>query len=510
MNPAQINLASFNIGLAAPEAALLALICVIMVAHLFWAKEKQETRLMMSAIVTLAIAAGLVIYAAMPAATGSVIAENNASTIQYAFTNMFVVDAMATLLKVSLLLAVAVTIIYSRAYLATRKLFSGEFVCLILFGTLGMMVMVSANHFVTLYLGLELLALSSYALVGLNRDSAKSTEAAMKYFILGALASGLLLYGISMVYGATGTLDVSRVASVVAGAHIDSPLRDNPLMTDPLLTFGIVFIVAGLAFKLGAVPFHMWIPDVYEGAPTAITLFVASAPKIAAFGFIMRILADALGGAVQDWQGMLVILAVLSMAIGNIVAISQTNLKRMLAYSTISHMGFLLLGILAGTKNGYASSMFYIVTYVLTTLAAFGIILLLSRDGFEAENIDDLKGLNQRSPFYAVLMLFVMFSMAGIPIFVGFWAKLSVLEAALNAGYTWLVVFAVLMSVIGAFYYLRVVKVMYFDAPTDTSPIVAPVEMRAVLAVNALAILVLGLMPGALMTACLNAIQKSF
>jgi NADH-quinone oxidoreductase subunit N len=500
MNPAQINLASFNIGLAAPEAALLALLCVIMVAHLFWVKEKQETRLMMSAIVTLAITVGLVIYAAMPAATGSVVAENNVTPIQYAFTNMFVVDAMATLLKVSLLLAVAIMIIYSRAYLATRKLFSGEFICLILFGTLGMMVMVSANHFVTLYLGLELLALSSYALVALNRDSAKSTEAAMKYFILGALASGLLLYGISMVYGATGSLDVSRVAAAVAGSRAN----------DPLLTFGIVFIVAGLAFKLGAVPFHMWIPDVYEGAPTAITLFVASAPKIAAFGFIMRILADALGGAVQDWQGMLVILAVLSMAIGNIVAISQTNLKRMLAYSTISHMGFLLLGILAGTKNGYASSMFYIVTYVLTTLAAFGIILLLSRDGFEAENIDDLKGLNQRSPFYAVLMLFVMFSMAGIPIFVGFWAKLSVLEAALNAGYTWLVVFAVLMSVIGAFYYLRIVKVMYFDAPTDTSPIVAPVEMRAVLAVNALAILVLGLMPGALMTACLNAIQKSF
>ncbi len=495
-----MNLASFNIGLAAPEATLLALLCVIMVAHLFWAKEKQESRLMMSAIVTLAITAGLVIYAAMPAVTGSVIAENNVSTIQYAFTNMFVVDAMATLLKVSLLLAVAIMIIYSRAYLAARKLFSGEFICLILFGTLGMMVMVSANHFVTLYLGLELLALSSYALVALNRDSAKSTEAAMKYFILGALASGLLLYGISMVYGATGSLDVSRVAAMVAASRAN----------DPLLTFGIVFIVAGLAFKLGAVPFHMWIPDVYEGAPTAITLFVASAPKIAAFGFIMRILADALGGATQDWQGMLVILAVLSMAIGNIVAISQTNLKRMLAYSTISHMGFLLLGILAGTKNGYASSMFYIVTYVLTTLAAFGIILLLSRDGFEAENIDDLKGLNQRSPFYAVLMLFAMFSMAGIPIFVGFWAKLSVLEAALNAGYTWLVVFAVLMSVIGAFYYLRIVKVMYFDAPTDTSPIVAPVEMRTVLALNAFAILALGLMPGALMTACLNAIQKSF
>jgi len=500
MNAQQINLASFNIGLASPEAALLALLCLIMVAHLFWARDKQEGRLLVSALVTLAITAGLVIYVAMPPATGSVIAANNVTPIQYAFTNMFVVDAMATLLKVSLLSAVAITIIYSRAYLAARKLFSGEFICLILFGTLGMMVMVSANHFVTLYLGLELLALSSYALVALDRDSAKSTEAAMKYFILGALASGLLLYGISMVYGATGSLDVSRVAAMVAGSRAN----------DPLLTFGIVFIVAGLAFKLGAVPFHMWIPDVYEGAPTAITLFVAAAPKIAAFGFIMRILADALGGAAQDWQGMLVILAVLSMAIGNIVAISQTNLKRMLAYSTISHMGFLLLGILAGTRNGYASSMFYVVTYVLTTLAAFGIILLLSRDGFEAENIDDLKGLNKRSPFFAVLMLFVMFSLAGIPVFVGFWAKLSVLEAALSAGYTWLVVFAVLMSVIGAFYYLRVVKVMYFDSPTDTLPITAPLEMRAVLSVNAFAILVLGIVPGGLMTACLDAIQKSF
>ena len=322
----------------------------------------------------------------------------------------------------------------------------------------------------------------------------------MKYFILGALASGLLLYGISMVYGATGTLDVSKVAAIVSGSGAN----------DPLLTFGLVFIVAGLAFKLGAVPFHMWVPDVYDGAPTAITLFIASAPKIAAFGFVIRILADALAGAAADWQGMLIILAVLSMAIGNIVAISQTSMKRMLAYSTISHMGFLLLGILAGTKNGYASGMFYIVTYTLTTLAAFGIMLLLSRDGFEADKIDDFKGLNQRSPFHALLMLFVMFSMAGIPVFVGFWAKLSVLEAALNAGFPWLVVFAVLMSVIGAFYYLRVVKVMYFDTPTDTAQLVAPFEMRAVLAVNAFAVLALGLMPGALMSACLNAIQRSF
>ncbi len=499
MTPAQINVASFNIGLATPEIFLLVGVATIMVAHLFWTPPRQEARLLWSSLATLLITALLVVLKAMPVPSGSVIEVATIAPIQYGFSNMFVVDGMATLLKMSMLIAVAVVIVYSRAYLSARKLFSGEFISLILFATLGMMVMVSANHFVTLYLGLELLALSSYALVGLNRDSAKSTEAAMKYFILGALASGLLLYGISMIYGATGSLDVSTVAAIVSGSRAN----------DPLLTFGLVFIVAGLAFKLGAVPFHMWVPDVYDGAPTAITLFIASAPKIAAFGFVIRILADALAGATADWQGMLVILAVLSMAIGNIVAISQTNMKRMLAYSTISHMGFLLLGILAGTKSGYASSMFYIVTYTLTTLAAFGMLLLLSRVGFEAENIDDLKGLNQRSPFHALLMLFVMFSMAGIPIFVGFWAKLSVLEAALAAGYTWLVVFAVLMSVIGAFYYLRVVKVMYFDQPTDTAPIVAPFEMRAVLAVNAFAVLGLGFMPGALMTACLNAIQRS-
>ena len=499
MTPAQINVSAFNISLATPELFLLAASLVMMIAQLFWAPPRREARLLFAGIGTLIATAVLVMLQAMPASSGSVIASVAITPIQYGFSHMFVVDAMATILKVSLLVAVATVIIYSRAYMSARKLFSGEFIVLILFATLGMMVMVSANHFVTLYLGLELLTLSSYVLVALNRDSARSTEAAMKYFILGALASGLLLYGISMVYGATGSLDINTVAAIVA----------NSRANDPLLSFGLVFIVAGLAFKLGAVPFHMWVPDVYDGAPTAITLFIASAPKIAAFGFVIRILADALAGAASDWQGMLVILAVLSMAIGNIIAISQTNIKRMLAYSTISHMGFLLLGILAGTKNGYASSMFYIITYALTTLAAFGIVLLLSREGFEAEQIDDLKGLNQRSPFYALMMLFVMFSMAGIPLFVGFWAKLSVLQAVLEAGYTWLVVYAVLMSVIGAVYYLRIVKVMYFDAPTDTAPIAAPFEMRAVLAVNAFAVLALGIVPGGLMTACLDAIQRS-
>jgi NADH-quinone oxidoreductase subunit N len=501
MTPAPINVAQYNIALATPEMVLLGLLCLLMVVHLFWRKEDQEGRLLLSALGILVVTAVLVAITAMPVASSTVMnSESIAPPTRFAFSNMFVVDAMASLLKLAVLIAVAVMIVYSRTYLALRNLFTGEFICLILFATLGMMVMVSANHFVTLYLGLELLALSSYALVALNRDSARSTEAAMKYFILGALASGLLLYGISMVYGATGSLSVSVVAKTVAASRAN----------DPLLTFGIVFIVAGLAFKLGVVPFHMWVPDVYEGAPTAMTLFIGSAPKIAAFGFIMRILADALGSAVADWQAMLVILAVLSLAIGNIAAIAQTNLKRMLAYSTISHMGFLLLGVLAGTKNGYASSMFYVMAYVLMTLGAFGMIMLLSRAGFEAEEIDDFKGLNKRSPFYAVLMLFIMFSMAGIPPFIGFWAKLAVLEGALNAGYTWLVVFAVLMSVIGAFYYLRLVKVMYFDEPSDVAPITAPFEMRALLTINAFAIVALGLFPGALMTACLNAIQRSF
>ncbi len=498
MNPTNLSLADYNIWLAAPEIALLSLLGVILVAHLFWSPQKLEGRLLVSALVTLAVTLVLVLKIANPVAE-SVIAATVAVPTRFAFSGMFVVDAMSTLLKIALLIAVAIMIVYSRAYLSVRKLFTGEFISLILFATLGMMVMVSANHFVTLYLGLELLALSSYALVALNRDSARATEAAMKYFILGALASGLLLYGISMVYGSTGSLDVSNVAAIVSASRAN----------DPLLTFGIVFIVAGLAFKLGVVPFHMWVPDVYQGAPTAMTLFIGSAPKIAAFGFVMRILPDALGGAVTDWQGMLVILSVASLAVGNIIAIAQTNLKRMLAYSTISHMGFLLLGILAGTKNGYASGMFYVIAYVLMALAAFGMIMLLSRAGFEAEEIDDFKGLNKRSPFYALLMLFVIFSMAGIPPFIGFWAKLAVLEGALNAGYTWLVVFAVLMSVIGAYYYLRVVKVMYFDEPTDTAPIAAPVEMRALLAVNAFATLVLGLFPGALLTLCANAIQRT-
>ncbi|HEX4858104.1 MAG TPA: NADH-quinone oxidoreductase subunit NuoN [Usitatibacteraceae bacterium] len=481
-----MNLAQIQIAAAWPEIFLLTGILLIMAYDLFSKSEDRAAMLEFIALVVLGVTA-VTVMAGFPARP------------QLAFSGMFVLDPLSALLKIAILVAVAVTLVYSRPYLSARRIYSGEFVMLVLFATLGMMVMVSANHFVSLYMGLEVLALSSYAMVALNRESPVASEAAMKYFILGAIASGLLLYGMSMIYGAAGSLDVAKIAKTVEYSRAN----------DPLIMFGLVFVVAGLAFKLGVVPFHMWIPDVYHGAPTAMTLFIGGAPKIAAFGFMIRILADSLAGATADWQGMLVIMAVASMALGNLIAISQTNLKRMLAYSTISHMGFLLLGILAGTKNGYASGMFYAISYAMMSVAGFGMIMLLSREGFEADRLDDLKGLNQRSPWLAFLLLIIMFSMAGIPPFLGFWAKLSVLEGALNAGYTWLVVFAVLMSVIGAFYYLRVVKLMYFDAPQGEMAIVAPGGVRMVMAVNVLALLVLGLVPGGLMSACLSAIQRS-
>jgi NADH-quinone oxidoreductase subunit N len=368
-----------------------------------------------------------------------------------------------------------------------------------LFATLGMMVLISANHFLTLYLGLELLALGQYALVALQRDSARSTEAAMKYFVLGALASGLLLYGMSMMYGATGSLGLQQVATALATGSVDHLVA----------TIGLVFIVAGLAFKLGVVPFHMWIPDVYEGAPTSMTLFIGTAPKIAGVAFFIRLLGEGLAPLASDWQQMLIVLAVLSMVLGNVTAIAQTNLKRMLAYSTISHMGFVLLGILAASQQGYAAASFYISTYSLTALGAFGMILLLSRAGFEAETIEDFKGLNKRSPWFALVMLMVMISMAGIPPSVGFFAKLSVLRAALTAGYTWLVVLAVMMSLVGAYYYLRIIKVMYMDEPVDTHPIEGEFDMRVLLSLNGIAIFALGVLPQPLLSLMNHAVVQS-
>jgi NADH-quinone oxidoreductase subunit N len=418
---------------------------------------------------------------------------------QVTFHGLFVADAMSQVLKGATLLTVAATLMVSRTNLAVRGLLTGEFLTLSLFGALGMMVMISAHHFLTLYLGLELMALSQYAMVALQRDSARATEAGMKYFVLGALSSGLLLYGMSMLYGATGSLELTRVAAAI----------ERGMSSDLLAAFGLVFIVAGIAFKLGAAPFHMWIPDVYHGAATPATLIVAAAPKIAAFGFVMRLLAGGMQGLVGDWQVMLVLLAVFSLAIGNIVAIAQTNLKRMLAYSTISHMGFVLVGILAGTDNGYSSAMFYTITYAIMTVASFGMILLLSRAGFEAENLDDFRGLNQKSRWYAFMMLITMFSLTGLPPTVGFFGKLFVLQAALEAGYTWLVVYAVVMSVIGAFYYLRVVKLMYMDAPAGEITLEPRADARWVLSFAGVITLLLGLVPAPLLDLCVRAIAAS-
>jgi NADH-quinone oxidoreductase subunit N len=426
----------------------------------------------------------------------------------YTFGNMFVGDVMSSVLKLAVFIAVSACLIYSRRYLADRGLLTGEYFALTLFAMLGMMVMISANHLLVLYLGLELLSLSLYTLIALNRDSSASTEAAMKYFVLGAMASGLLLYGMSMIYGSTGTLEISDLTARISRGGVP------PLV----LIVGLVFLVAGLAFKLGVVPFHMWIPDVYHGAPNAMTIFVGTAPKISAFAMAMRLLVDGLLVLAIDWQQMLIVLAVLSLAIGNLAAIAQTNIKRMLAYSTIAHMGFMLLALLSGVINrnllsageAYGSAMFYVVVYVLMVLGAFGVILLLSRAGFEADQLSDFKGLNQRSPWYAFLTLLVMFSLAGIPPTVGFYAKLAVLQAVLAAGHVWLAVVAVLFSLIGAFYYLRVVKLMYFDPPEDSSPIESGVDMRVLLSANGLAILVLGIAPQPLMALCLHAIEQSY
>lgn len=480
MNPIQ-----YDIIAALPEIFVLSMAMFILLLDLFL-KPANRFLIYVFSQITLLGAAFITVF-------------THNSGVGYFYSGMFVDDPMADVLKLMIYLSTSMVLVYTRNYIALRGMFRGEFYALMLFAMVGMMILVSGQHFLTLYMGLELLSLCLYALVALDRDNPRSTEAAMKYFVLGALASGMLLYGMSMLYGVTGSLNVSEVASALL----------NGVPDRAVLILGLVFIVAGLAFKLGAVPFQMWVPDVYHGAPTAITLFIGSVTEFAAFAFVMRLLIQGLYVLAIDWQGMLVIMAVLSIIVGNITAIAQTNIKRMLAYSTISHMGFLLYGFMSASVNGYASAMFYIAAYVLMTMAGFGMILLLSRKGFEAENLDDLKGLNQRSPWFAFMMLIVMFSMAGIPPTLGFWAKLTVLQSALQAGFIWLVVFAVLMAVIGAFYYLRIVKLMYFDEPEDHSPIAAPADMNMVLSVNAAGLLLLGLMPQRLMDICAYAISRS-
>ena len=428
----------------------------------------------------------------------------------YAMQRMVVADPMGNLLAFFASVTVMISLAYARPYAESRDLLKGELFTLSMFSLLGICVMVSANNFLVVYLGLELMSLSLYALTAMRRDSLNATEAAMKYFVLGALASGFLLYGMSMMYGATGSLDIGEVFKAIGTGQINKAV----------LVFGLVFVVSGLAFKLGAVPFHMWVPDVYQGAPTAITLLIGGAPKLAAFAITMRLLVEGMSGVAEQWQQMLVVLAIGSMAIGNLSAIAQSNLKRMLAYSTIANMGFMLLGLTPtvigantlSAANGYSSAMFYMITYVLTTLGTFGIVMLLSRQGFEAENIDDLKGLARRSPWYAGVMAILMFSRAGLPPTVGFYAKFSVLQAIVVTnvtGYIVLAVAAVVFSLIGAFYYLRLVKVMYFDEPTDTAPIVASSEVRTLLSLNGAAVLLFGLFPGGLMALCVNAIGKA-
>jgi NADH-quinone oxidoreductase subunit N len=481
-----------------PEILLLVMACVIAMVDL-GVKTRLRGLTYGLTLATLAVVAWLTADVAIRGET------------LYGFGKMVVSDPLGNWLKFFATIAVMVTLVYSRPYAADRDMLrGGELFTLSMFALLGMFVMISGSNFLVIYLGLELLTLCSYALVALRRDNATATEAAMKYFVLGAMASGFLLYGISMLYGATGSLDITEVFRAIASGRINHQV----------LVFGLVFIVSGLAFKLGAAPFHMWIPDVYQGAPTAVTLMIGAAPELAAFGIAIRLLVEGMIPLAIDWQQMLMLLAAASLLVGNLAAIAQSNLKRMLAYSTIAQMGFVVLGLAAGVVNGdtgnariaYSASMFYIITYVLTTLGAFGIILLLAREGFESEEISDLAGLNQRSPLYAGVMAICMFSLAGIPPLVGFYAKLTVLQALVATGqgiYIGMAIFAVMMSLIGAFYYLRVVKVMYFDAPITATTVSAPADVRAVLSINGLLVLVLGIVPGGLMTLCANAVVKT-
>jgi len=476
-----------NVNLSAilPEIVLLGGASAILLVDLFLAEGRRHVSFWLTQVVlAMAAWASLATMQAMPTT---------------ALSGMVADDMLADTLKFMNCVAVSLALFYSRGYCGARGLFRGETFVLTLFALLGMMVMIAAASFVTLYLGLELLALSLYAMVAMHRASNAASEAAMKYFVLGALASGILLYGMSMIYGATGSLDVVTVANALAAADGNRTI----------LLLGLVFVVSGIAFKLGAVPYHMWVPDVYDGAPTAMTLLIGTAPKLAAYAFMLRLLGVALGGLWFDWQGMLIVLAVLSMVFGNVVAIAQTNIKRMLAYSSIANMGFMLMGFLAANPTGYSAAMFYAIAYVLTSLASFGMIMLLAREGFEADQLDDFRGLNQRSPWWAFMMLLVMFSLAGIPPTVGFYAKFTVIQAAVDAGFVWLAVVAVMASLVGAFYYLRVVKLMYFDDATDTAPIDARADNRALLSANGLALLAFGILPQPLLGLCVVALAHS-
>jgi NADH-quinone oxidoreductase subunit N len=547
----EITELNLNILGLLPEILLFAMACLILLIDAYLPKQMRQLTYQLTQGTLIGVA--VLIIAGFP------------EQRTLAMNDMFVSDPMGAVLKLFILLMVFFSFIYSRAYLRDRNILKGEYFVLGLFAALGMMIMVSAHSLLTVYLGLELLSLSLYTMIAMHRKSQPASEAAMKYFVLGAIASGMLLYGMSMLYGITGTLDLTTLAQTIGKIADDypiaisaaqsiseipndniaviaigqqvsenagslattiaqilaentdntvaiaaiTPLIDQTMQSYTILVFGLVFVVVGVAFKLGAVPFHIWIPDVYQGAPTAVTLFIASAPKIAAFAMLMRLLVDGMQSLHVDWQNILILLSVLSMAVGNIIAIAQTNIKRMLAYSTIAHVGYLMLGVLTGTQAGYAASMFYVVVYTLMTLGAFGMIILLSRAGFEAEQIEDFKGLNDRNSWYAALMLILMLSMAGVPPLIGFWAKWSVLAQVVDAGFVWLAIVAVMFAIIGAFYYLRIIKLMYFDKASDMTPIEADMDMRVALSANALVILLLGIMPQTLMAVCLGALGVS-
>jgi len=464
-----------------PEIAILVLACTVLVVDLYL-KEEQKGINHVLTIVGLLIAIGV---------TGLV----GGGERQVVFDGSYVRDAMSDVLKILIFIVSLFAFVYVKDYLRDRNLWAGEYYVLGLFAVLGMSIMVSANNLLVVYLGLELLALCLYAMVAFDRDSTTGAEAAMKYFVLGALGSGMLLYGMSMIYGATGSIELAAVAQAATEQGTQNQV----------LVFGLVFLVIGIGFKFGAVPFHMWVPDVYQGAPTPVALFLSSAPKIAAFALAIRLLVDGLGGLHPDWQGMLIILALLSMGLGNLIAIAQTNLKRMLAYSTISHVGFIFLGLLAGSEQGYAAAMFYAIVYAVMAAGAFGLLLILSRQGFDAENLDDIKGLNHRDSWYAAMMALIMFSMAGVPPTVGFMAKLLVLESIVRVDLWWLALIGVFFSIIGAFYYLRIIKLMYFDEPVTQEPLTAGPGARVALSVNGLAMLVLGIFPASLLSVCQGA-----
>ena len=473
-----------NLIPAIPEMVMLGMTCLVLVVDLFLPQEKRGFTLFLTVLTLLLTAAAVIVVAPV----------DSVST----FGGSFILDQLAVTLKVAICLISAFVFIYSRDYLKDHGIYKGEYYVLGLFAVLGMMIMTSAHSFLLVYLGLELLSLSLYAMIAFNRKSIQASESAMKYFVLGAMASGLLLYGISIFYGITGTLDINQLSNVV-GAQ----LTENPIA----LSFALTFIVVGLSFKLGAVPFHMWLPDIYQGAPTSVTLFIGTAPKIAGFAMAIRLLVDGLADLQVEWSQMLLVLAVASMALGNIVAIVQTNFKRMLAYSTVSHVGFIMLGLLSGTATGYSAAMFYTLTYAITASVAFGVLLLLNREGFEAENISDLTGLNNKNPWYAALLAIALFSMAGLPPTVGFYAKLSVLQAVVSINMVWLAVVAVLLSVIGLFYYLRVIKAMYFD-PSDDDAVLTikePLDVKILLSLNGLSLLGLGIFPSGLMGYCILA-----